>query len=536
MSKSLTKSKASRPVRPPNLRISDSDVAALAKRSRLHSPQDFTSPICFMGDVFDEFGKGIPFSQSIRPITPRTPSQRTFFGRSPRSPFRGCVSPLYKKAFTIANSPFRLKIDRPNSDLEHKFSGVPLTDDLMNSVKSNDELIDCDDYLQDYLLDETHLKHAEGTDQQLVTPISKCDTPSQYYNNEETPRITDFGDLLTFVVDPDSPKEIESKSESVPVVFYSPSATSSPKQNTVSSIDDSRNQELTSKINKHAPNLIEALSIQTDKPNLIETLGIQTDGLQTVSIKTDFSKLRIDVNNENNDDGETELRDTFQSKPSLKSKEQKHEIFIGNKINRVEKLDSRQTELKQTIALISNAFEKPRFDSKTNRYKGQKWKGQKWESAKSHPRLPAKCNCRKSKCLKLYCECFANEQFCNDCDCQTCMNTPEFVEVRKDAVRRLTHRNPGAFIPKSSTLRGCRCKRTRCQKKYCECFAAGKSCGIYCKCSECLNKGKAKSNVRKRSSRVTSMNKGKIEVTARQSRQALDCLGSSKRGFGISNL
>jgi hypothetical protein len=35
-----------------------------------------------------------------------------------------------------------------------------------------------------------------------------------------------------------------------------------------------------------------------------------------------------------------------------------------------------------------------------------------------------KCNCKKSKCLKLYCECFAAGAFCHACSCQSCQNTP----------------------------------------------------------------------------------------------------------------
>ena len=36
-----------------------------------------------------------------------------------------------------------------------------------------------------------------------------------------------------------------------------------------------------------------------------------------------------------------------------------------------------------------------------------------------------KCNCKKSKCLKLYCECFAAGAFCDQCSCQNCQNTPD---------------------------------------------------------------------------------------------------------------
>lgn len=34
------------------------------------------------------------------------------------------------------------------------------------------------------------------------------------------------------------------------------------------------------------------------------------------------------------------------------------------------------------------------------------------------------CNCKKSRCLKLYCECFAADRYCHGCHCQSCMNTP----------------------------------------------------------------------------------------------------------------
>ena len=32
------------------------------------------------------------------------------------------------------------------------------------------------------------------------------------------------------------------------------------------------------------------------------------------------------------------------------------------------------------------------------------------------------CNCKKSRCLKLYCECFAADLYCNGCNCINCHN------------------------------------------------------------------------------------------------------------------
>lgn len=55
------------------------------------------------------------------------------------------------------------------------------------------------------------------------------------------------------------------------------------------------------------------------------------------------------------------------------------------------------------------------------------------------------CHCKKSKCLKLYCECFARRGYCVGCSCVCCQNIPKFEEVRKKAIQATLERDPHAF-------------------------------------------------------------------------------------------
>ena len=135
------------------------------------------------------------------------------------------------------------------------------------------------------------------------------------------------------------------------------------------------------------------------------------------------------------------------------------------------------------------------------------------------------CKCKKSKCLKMYCECFAAGLLCNDtCKCLECANDNNHLEARKQAIEETLRKNSKAFEPKithdadgnakvccgrcvvlccvhpgevhpvvctddcacqngAKHNRGCRCKKSHCLKRYCECFQASVKCSSVCRCS-----------------------------------------------------
>lgn len=85
------------------------------------------------------------------------------------------------------------------------------------------------------------------------------------------------------------------------------------------------------------------------------------------------------------------------------------------------------------------------------------------------PRTARGCHCRKSRCLKLYCDCYAAGTACTS-ECQ-CQECGNATSVR--APRAL--------------FEHCACTRTACRTKYCVCAAAGRACGHKCRCTGCEN-------------------------------------------------
>ena len=84
------------------------------------------------------------------------------------------------------------------------------------------------------------------------------------------------------------------------------------------------------------------------------------------------------------------------------------------------------------------------------------------------------CRCSKSHCRKEYCLCFKNGRSCSEkCLCIGCKNTQDSLNI-KHGLKKINKVT-------------CNCSKTKCQKRYCECYAAGKKCGEHCNCQECRN-------------------------------------------------
>ncbi|CAD8078704.1 unnamed protein product [Paramecium sonneborni] len=119
----------------------------------------------------------------------------------------------------------------------------------------------------------------------------------------------------------------------------------------------------------------------------------------------------------------------------------------------------------------------------------QKVESPKYESTKWQP-----CSCNKTNCLKMYCSCFHNGQTCiESCKCENCLNTSNYIHQRDLAVeyiKKKAHRNKKVQKEKlfeTKEIWGCNCKKTRCLKRYCECYIRQKKCTVECNCNHCEN-------------------------------------------------
>lgn len=84
-----------------------------------------------------------------------------------------------------------------------------------------------------------------------------------------------------------------------------------------------------------------------------------------------------------------------------------------------------------------------------------------------------KCNCSKTKCNKKYCDCFSNGEHCDPQVCN-CHNC-------------INNRPTLSVIKSDNSTHFCNCTKSNCQKFYCECFKNKRQCNKLCRCINCLN-------------------------------------------------
>ena len=96
-------------------------------------------------------------------------------------------------------------------------------------------------------------------------------------------------------------------------------------------------------------------------------------------------------------------------------------------------------------------------------------RGDPQNSQESPSSSHSRCNCKKSKCLKLYCECFASLRYCVSCNCSDCNNTKDHEVAREGAIKATRERNSSAFVTKVNSNKG-------------------HATGCHCKNSLCLKK------------------------------------------------
>ena len=89
-------------------------------------------------------------------------------------------------------------------------------------------------------------------------------------------------------------------------------------------------------------------------------------------------------------------------------------------------------------------------------------------SAKGKHQRRQPCNCRKSRCIKLYCECFAAGNFCRDCNCVDCSNLPTHKSVRQKAINGILQRNANAFDSRPAQAAVLNVKGCNCKKSGCK--------------------------------------------------------------------
>lgn len=97
-----------------------------------------------------------------------------------------------------------------------------------------------------------------------------------------------------------------------------------------------------------------------------------------------------------------------------------------------------------------------------------------------------KCRCDKSKCVKKYCDCFANAERCDPKICK-CSNCVNIGETVDLHSSLSSSEDRSSSILKTTPPLFCNCTKSSCKKQYCECFKNNRKCNNLCRCLKCFN-------------------------------------------------
>ena len=172
------------------------------------------------------------------------------------------------------------------------------------------------------------------------------------------------------------------------------------------------------------------------------------------------------------------------SNPPSKPMSQLVESSSGFNADLDEAYDSKSVSDHNAAELVPSVHStkpKSRFQILSEEYYTTKTKSVKTQSMlwpKPPPIPTLRCRCRRNHCSQLYCECLKAGKRCNPyCSCADCTNKAENVETNH---------------PASSTYgkhaENCKCRRSKCIKKYCTCFTRKSFCNKKCKCHCCDNR------------------------------------------------
>ncbi|CAD8066269.1 unnamed protein product [Paramecium sonneborni] len=168
--------------------------------------------------------------------------------------------------------------------------------------------------------------------------------------------------------------------------------------------------------------------------------------------------------------------------------DQTHDQKLSNQIIQCQNNQNCQQHVDKQLECV-NRLQKQKTQE-TQAFKFQKKNSNKFSENTQQP-----CNCKNSGCLKRYCRCFHSGRLClPECQCsEECQNNQFNIQERSKAIEYVNqkcYRNrkiPRDTLFKLDVIYGCSCTKSKCRKRYCECFLRNLNCTQNCKCFDCCN-------------------------------------------------